>query len=192
VTAAINRLPQATLDQLVKLGLIVDTGSGIPGGNFQPTWTLKTTYYWSQTFPAGKPVAVQHTYTPSVGSYLGTVVGSVAGVTDPAVLTSMANSRKEYCIDDDLVTTVTNSSTDPNNISWYDEYIDYVLTTGANWKSPIGDFVMTIDKGSANNLVSFCGTNVQKTGPMTFQVHYTNFTPAADVHVLILSRTPPN
>jgi hypothetical protein len=54
-----------------------------------------------------------------------------------------------------------------------------------------GDFTMTLDKGSANNLVSFCGTNVQKTGATTFRVHYTNFTPTTDVHVLILSRTPP-
>jgi hypothetical protein len=40
-----------------------------------------------------------------------------------------------------------------------------VLVTEANWKAPIGDFHMVIDKGAPANLVSFCGTGVRKTGP---------------------------
>lgn len=68
-----------------------------------------------------------------------------------------------------------------------EERIDYVLVTGANWKSPIGDFHMVIDKGAPANLVSFCGTGVRKTGPTAFEVHYTNFTPTGNVSVLILN-----
>jgi hypothetical protein len=191
-TAVINHLTQAAKDQLVKLGLIVDTGSGDPTNEYEPTWTLKTTYYWSQTFPAGKPVIVQHSYTPSVGGLLGSVLAYAPGPSDAAATQALADTRKEYCVDDDLYATATAlTKASPDSFALYDEYIDYVLTTGANWKAPIGDFRMTIDKGAANNLVSFCGTNVQKTGATTFQVHYLNFTPTADVHVLILSRTEP-
>jgi hypothetical protein len=188
--AAINRLPKAALDRLVKLGLVVDTGSGNTSSEFQPTWTLKTTYYWNQTFPAGKPLTVAHTYTPSVGSRIGSSLASAAGVTDPAVLAALAATRKKYCVDDDLYSTVATLTKNSDN-ALHDEYIDYVLTTGANWKSPIGDFTMTVDKGSATNLVSFCGTGVRKTGATTFQVHYTKFTPTTDVNVLIVSRNAP-
>ncbi len=58
--------------------------------------------------------------------------------------------------------------------------------SGANWKSPIGDFKMTIDKGAANRLVSFCGDGVTKISPTQFQVHHANFTPTKNVAVLIL------
>ncbi len=36
-----------------------------------------------------------------------------------------------------------------------DKRVDYVLTTGANWRSPIGTFRHVVDKGKAGNLVSF-------------------------------------
>ena len=65
-----------------------------------------------------------------------------------------------------------------------------MLVTGANWAAPIRDFQMTIDKGQPNALVSFCGTGVKKTGPTTFAVHYTNFTPTSDVAVLLLEPRP--
>jgi hypothetical protein len=49
---------------------------------------------------------------------------------------------------------------------------------------------MTIDKGAADNLVSFCGTGVTKTGPTTFEVHYKNFTPTSNVSVLLIPARP--
>ena len=64
--------------------------------------------------------------------------------------------------------------------------ISYVLRTGANWSGPIGDFTLTVDKGAAENLVSFCGSNVRKIGPTTFQVKLKDFTPDGDFDVLIL------
>ena len=96
------------------------------------------------------------------------------------------SSLAKYCVDADFVTaaakTMKPGDTQPN---LQETWVDYVLTTGANWKGPIGDFTMTIDKGAASSLVSFCGTGVVKTGPTTFQVHYTNFTPKTDVAVLL-------
>ena len=51
-----------------------------------------------------------------------------------------------------------------------EQRLDYVLTTGGNWAlGTIGDFKLTIDKGDPENLVSFCGENVKKTGPTTLR-----------------------
>ena len=71
-----------------------------------------------------------------------------------------------------------------------EQRVEYVLVTGANWKAPIGDFRMVIDKADPTSLVSFCGDGIRKTGPTTFEVRHTNFTPTRDVAVLILNRQP--
>jgi hypothetical protein len=100
-----------------------------------------------------------------------------------------AQERRDYCVDDSLMAAVKATVKPGEGVpAFFDNYIDYVLVTGANWKAPIGDFRMTIDKGAAANLISFCGDGVVKTGPTTFAVHYTNFTPTRDVKVLLLRR----
>ena len=174
---AINRLTKAQQDDMVKRGLAMNLND--PGDATRQMiglWTLKSTFFWNQTFPAGKTVTVEHDYTPSVGSTAGF----------PVAPADMMSSLAKYCVDADFVASASKTmkagDTQPN---LQEEWIDYVLTTGANWKAPIGDFTMTIDKGAAANLVSFCGTGVVKTGPTTFQVHYTNFTPKTDVAVLL-------
>ena len=66
---ALNRLPKAKQDALIKLRLAIvgpDSGNGAPR-TLVAAWTLKTTFFWNQTFPAGRAVAVEHNYTPSVG-----------------------------------------------------------------------------------------------------------------------------
>ena len=59
-----------------------------------------------------------------------------------------------------------------------EQRLDYVLTTGGNWAlGTIGDFKLTIDKGDPANLVSFCGENVKKTGPTTFEMTAKDYYP---------------
>jgi Domain of unknown function (DUF4424) len=81
VYAAWQRLSDADKEQLKRLELVWETAY-----NFWPEWTLKETYYWAQTFPAGREVKIQHQYKPGSG-------GSVHGeLEDP-------NYRDEYCVD---------------------------------------------------------------------------------------------
>jgi hypothetical protein len=187
--AVLDKLPKAAQDALVAKSLAIpddyDAGHGMEH-HLTATWTLKTTYYWQQTFPAGRTIDVEHNYTPSVGGTAGTEWG------DPAFVGTAlyTQGRARYCIDDDFLAGATASkakvTATSNNGYMTEQRIDYVLTTGANWKAPIGDFHMTIDKGSTANLVSFCGNGVAKISPTQFDVHYTNFTPTKDVAILLL------
>ena len=43
-----------------------------------------------------------------------------------------------------------------------------------------------VDKGDEDNLVSFCGDDVKKIGPTTFEMHKTDFYPEKDLDILIL------
>jgi hypothetical protein len=61
-----------------------------------------------------------------------------------------------------------------------------VLKSGANWKAPIGEVHLTIDKGRPDNLVSFCAQRVKKTSPTRFEVRRKDFLPTRDLKILIL------
>jgi hypothetical protein len=68
--------------------------------------------------------------------------------------------------------------------------IEYILTTAANWAGNIAKFHLTIDKGSPDNLVSFCGEGVSKTGPTRFEMSKENFYPDRDLAIMILTPAP--
>jgi iron-sulfur cluster assembly protein len=71
-----------------------------------------------------------------------------------------------------------------------EQRIRYILTTGGNWRSPIGDFRMVVDKGRAENLVSFCGQGVRGISPTQFEVRHRNWRPDRDLAVLIVTTIP--
>jgi hypothetical protein len=45
---------------------------------------------------------------------------------------------------------------------------------------------MTVDKGNAKNIVSFCGDGVKKTGPTTFTVERRNYRPEREIKILVV------
>lgn len=189
-TAALDRLSKADKDLLLKAGLVVpndyDAGKGWEH-HLQPFWTLKTTYVWSQTFPAGRDLHVEHRYTPSVGGSVSTSLGH--SWMKPAELAAM---KRKYCVDDAFMAAVNRgqAARGPDALAWQEARIDYVLSSGGNWKKPIGDFHLTIDKGRPDSLVSFCATGVTRTGPTRFEVRRTDFRPSQDLAILILDPAP--
>src|SRR5215469_16381464 len=63
--AALLKLPLDEQNKLKAMGLAIDDDYDVGKGmehHLQPTWTLKTTFYWEQAFPAGRPVVVDHQY----------------------------------------------------------------------------------------------------------------------------------
>jgi hypothetical protein len=126
-------------------------------------------------------VIVEHDYKPSVGQSAGTVWGA----NDDHDPRDYAARRAHYCVDDAFIASARRAQRAGGG-GLSEERIEYILTTAANWKAPIGAFHMVIDKGDPANLVSFCGEGVRKTGPTTFEVTHANFTPTREVSVLIL------
>jgi hypothetical protein len=183
---ALNRLPKAQQDAVVKLGLAAWPDEGVSAPHkLSARWTLKTTFFWQQTFPAGRAVAVEHNYIPSLGQAYD--FGWGAWGSAPGSPEGAAFLAEKYCVDDAFVAAFKKTRPSDSKLPFGEEFIDYVLVTGANWKAPIGDFHIVIDKGAPANLVSFCGTGVRKIGPTTYEVHHANFTPTSNVSVLILN-----
>jgi hypothetical protein len=165
---ALDRLPRDRWDELTKAGLAAPSPTET---RLTPLWTLKTTYYWNQTFPAKKEIMIEHRYRPIVG---GAVPRDWSGDW------SVSEYQKTYCIDREFV----RSAKQHKNSS--EQWISYILTTGGNWAGPIGEFRLVVDKGDPSNLVSFCADGVKKISPTEFEVRKKNFKPSKDLNVLIL------
>jgi hypothetical protein len=188
---AVDHLPAAVRDEFVRIGLAIpndyDTGNGLEH-HWQPTWTLKTIYYWDQVFPAGREIAVEHDYVPSVGGTSGTSLESENAGQDDDTRRQM----RKYCTDVRFMAAVakTKRAVGPQHQAYFEKRIDYVLSSGANWGAPIGEFRLVVDKGSPDSLVSFCMDGVKAISPTQFEVRKTDFRPDGDLSILILERAP--
>jgi hypothetical protein len=185
-TAALSR---AVRQQLADKGLISveteDAGKGAVETAY-PNWSLRATYYWDQTFPAGKIVIVEHRYEPIVGA---SPVGSRIDF----------SQYKDFCLDDQgraavqrllkaqAASAPAGAPADSGAARVFAYEVDYVLTTGANWKAPIGRFNLTIDKEKPDAVLTLCIDDIKKTGPTTFEAARTDFTPRKDIRFVVLS-----
>lgn len=187
VTPALDRLSDADKAEAARRGLVVvdeyDAGKGWES-HLAPLWVLKTTFYWSQTFPAGQEVLIDHRYQPSVGGSVDTIIGT--DMWSQNTEGWAADMKRRHCIEPSFVAGVVKRRGGDGYSGFQEKRVSYVLKTGANWAKPIGDFRMVIDKGAAENLVSFCATGVKKIGPTRFEVRKSNYTPTDDLHILIL------
>jgi hypothetical protein len=173
--AALDALPKNIQRELVSENMARDDddddGKGMER-HILPEWSLRTTYYWKQTFPAGRELAVDHVYLPSFGQY--------ADPDEPAYY------KTHFCVDESFLSGAKALQRKAGGVRPSESRIAYVLKTGANWAGPIGEFHLTIDKGTPDTLVSFCESGVTRTGKTTFEVTHKNFTPVRDLEILFL------
>jgi hypothetical protein len=190
---ALDRLSAERWDELLRLGLAeieeYDDGKGMKK-HLSARWTLRTTYYWEQTFPAKREIAIEHRYQPSVGGTAGTIYSSPAGEKNPI----FAQYRTKYCVDKNFLAAIERAkrAAKLDYAPFMEQRIEYILKTGANWSGPIGDFRLVVDKGDASSLVSFCGEGVKRISETQFEMRAKNFTPEGNLSILILTKPPAN
>ena len=182
VAAALQALTPDQKAEAEKLGLAQFFDSGTPNEYAYPNWSVIVRYHWTQTFPAGEVLTISHAYEnrPS---------GGVFGWSDPPE--DYAQPVAElYCIDEGTSKALVKALAQPaqdgvvysTGLSWN---IAYVLRTANSWAGPIGRFRLTVDKGDTRNIVSLCADGIRKTGPTTFVLEKTNYTPDRDLDILI-------
>ncbi|MBX3532069.1 MAG: DUF4424 domain-containing protein [Rhizobiaceae bacterium] len=188
--AAVKKLPREKVRDWLARGIVArDVFAEDPDrAPVIPAWTMKSTYWWKAKFPAGKTVSVKHRYRPSVGGTTGISfwdwdAQKVGG-------SYLEEYRYKYCLDAGIERAMNNAAKQNDGYpNYWENWISYVLTTGGHWGgSTIEKFTLTIDKGSPKNLVSFCGQDVKKIGPTTFQMVAENFYPDRDLDILILKK----
>lgn len=155
-----------------------------------PNWALIDRFHWTQVFPHGKDVKIEHEYraAPPGGIFIWRDPTGEEGA-------YAAELAKQYCIDEGtqkamkkaLLPSGEGAETYYNGMAYY---LDYVLKTARTWNGPIKDFKLTIDKGKADSVISLCIDGIKKTGPTTFVVEKKDFTPDKDISILIVPKTP--
>lgn len=141
----------------------------------QPRFTMSHYFVWQQRFPAGKPISIRHTYTPSLTTG---VPRNVSGL--------ISDYAKDTCLDKSTQTTLRKMET-PSGIYWSN--LRYILVTANNWQGAIKDFNLTIKKQNPADVVSLClDGDLRKTSALTFEFHQKNFRPSHDLNLLFLRK----
>ncbi len=190
IVRAMDALPRAEQDRLVRMQLAAveeyDAGRGMER-HLAPQWKLTEIWFWRQTFPARRDLVVQHSYTPGAGGSVGSLLAIQGMRNDPETRQLI----RDYCVDGDFLRGVDRMmrQAGPDQVL-PEQRVGYILTTGGNWRSPIGRFRLVVDKGRPDNLVSFCGTGVRRISPTQFEMTRTNWRPDRDLRVLIVQPAP--
>jgi hypothetical protein len=201
VTAELNRLgvdvlaPDLDNEQIfAKLQALklADGDDTFHGAN----WSARVRFHWSQTFPAGKRVAIRHRYHP--------IYGNTFDVPQPNFPNIRAKKDDlklggQWCFDqgfndawlrlfDRQYEAAAKSKDVTTDFRIWNDNVQYILKTGANWKGPIGRFELQIDKGGAD-LISTCpipGLHLQR-APYGFNAVANDYTPTSDLDILFVS-----
>lgn len=179
---AINGLPAAIRDDMIRQEMIVDEGENAGVKSWLALWKISTIITRQQVFPANRSVKVEHRYKPFAG-------GSVGGAYNPEARTRdyFQERAKKFCIDKDFLGGLDRRLAKMKVKHAYSEiWLGYALKPGANWLGPIKDFRLVVDKGAPDNLISFCANGVKKIGPTQFEVRYQNFKPVQDLAITII------
>ena len=75
---AMDALPPARKAELIRLGLAGeeqwdDDGKGMKK-HLIPLWTVEDQYWWTQVFPAGRDVRIDHRYVPGAGGSVESMI----------------------------------------------------------------------------------------------------------------------
>jgi hypothetical protein len=185
----IRRLPRAAQERLARAGLIDADSLHLAEPDVLPMWTVRETWHWDQVFPAGRNLRVEHRYRPGVGGTSGVPLASL----DWRNGEDGRAYQREFCTDAAFLAAIDRMSqrAERERANYpMESRLRYILTTGGNWRSPIGDFRMVVDKGNPNAIVSFCAEGVRRISPTQFEIRHRNWRPDRDLAVLIVSTQP--
>ena len=193
ITQKLSKTDPKIVKKLIDDGLVkYDKGAYY---KYVPLWSAQTNIIREQIFPANKSVEVIHTYKPLAGGSVGGGLSKEYRQSKDSYFVEF--SQKKYCIDKQFLDAFDkhenkNKVQDTETMEFYSEtWLGYVLSSGANWKGPIKDFRLVVDKGAPDKLISFCMTGVKKISPTQFEVRKKNFEPKNDLNILIVNWSKP-
>ena len=171
----------------------------LAGANDTPApWQVAATAYWEQVFPAQKEIEVEHEYPPFVGTVFNAPYQGKFLVDPRKTVTPWDKDPKEACLDEGTRRAITKRiralvKKGASSVWVTLNDVEYVLGTGRNWKGPITDFKLQIEKDSPEQLVSLCfpGKPI-KTSPTVLEFSHTNFVPQDKLVIYFYTVTAEN
>lgn len=144
--------------------------------HYSPLWSYQSVYEWRQSFPPG-PTTVEVSYRP------------LTGESDDCGSEPVREVAK-YCIDEGVRSAIAKRRAAGQICAI--TTLGYILTTAQNWKGPIGEFNLIVDKSTKEehirsgvyDLVAFCPGGAKRTSATQFTWTAKGFTPERDLNVM--------
>lgn len=180
----LNDLPPDAKQELEHYGVIDwTTSSGADNKPLATThWQTSITFYWFQTFPAGRSIDVTHRYHPVPRHFFFSEEDL-----------DSAEMKQKYCFDQafaDAARAMLKRAAQGHEEDYSPilkgKELRYVLTTAENWLGPIKKFTLRVEKPSPDALVSLCAEGIKRTSPTSFELTEQDYSPAEDLKVLFL------
>ena len=141
------------------------------------SWRYELTYVWELELAAKARVSVEHQYSPVSGGFPLAPLAATSGQSYREIVGA------EYCPDDaqwQAIVAATEGHED--GLAGYILDVGYVLKTGANWATPIGDFHLTVETGAPTELPVLCWDGpLTRATPTTWVYSARNFVPDTDL-----------
>lgn len=178
----VEKLSEKEKQELIRFGLVDPKG-------LSPEWGVEEKYYWTETFPANKTIHVRHEYSPAYGY-------------SPVEMDNLSKKFPGACVDAGLqkkLSTEVQSYLASNKDAIYADYIssvwvNYILTTANNWKTPIKDFELIVEKPERDAqhgpwYVSLCWDGpVERLDENHFVARKADFIPKQEVAVYFFAK----
>jgi len=185
-------LTRKQLDQIAELA----------GVNTSPApWSVTATAFWEQAFPAQQEIEIEHEYQPFAGVVFNAPYQVFNGkvVEDSRkIITPWGKDPKEACLDEGtrkaLKKRIKSLEKKGASSVWVTlNDVEYVLGTGRNWKGPINDFTLQIEKESPDQLVSLCFPGKpKKINPTLIEFSRSNYMPQDKLVIYFYTVTAQN
>ena len=156
---------------------------------YEPRWMLQTVFYRTQVFPAQANVVVEHIYQPVAGGSVLAPVGNWglpwnSGDPDNEWID---DARERYCVDEATETAMDRQragGSDWPEHQFASSDVEYVLTTGANWRGPIGRFRLVVESPGPADFVFVCFDGAERVANNRIEADIEQFWPWHDLTVL--------
>jgi hypothetical protein len=142
---------------------------GLVSNDGYPQWKVSIKHHWTQTFPANSFVIIKHVYTPWWGyTYFG----------HDELENNSSYLYKDACITEKIKQWIKQS-----NEPIFVTIIGYILTTANNWRSPIKDFIVTIDTDAKAKISTCFDYELTQKSDSRYESHIKNFIPKKDLKI---------
>jgi len=127
-----------------------------------PQWRVTETVYWEQRFPKDRPLRVEHEYKPLYGQVYTYPYQQNRWVPPEDRLPPPAKHGEDaVCLDEGARAALDRRmqrevDAGAKLLMVMLKDVEYILGTGRNWKGPIGDFTLRIEKAKPEEIVSLC------------------------------------
>ncbi|MDH4120986.1 MAG: DUF4424 domain-containing protein [Deltaproteobacteria bacterium] len=141
---------------------------------------LTRMFRWKYEFPPRKPIEVHHAYVVSHGwNWLQKTETASISLLSQKNIMGVTSPEDAFCMNNAGALPETPGTQDAYAFGW----VEYVLSTGANWKGPIKEFTLIAHPRIESDIVSSCFPGLKKVAPGTYMAEVVNFSPSGDLAV---------